>query len=153
MQKTSKSKGDDLLKKSISYALNSMNQKQSYAFIKRILKEKTYTELKAGKKTLSNIDFKDLALDEGFERKISSFDLKPIFDENRAFLESSSSFKSSDHEGIIANGWTLGPFDETETFLDSDFSLLENFMLKIGLKQIKELISKWKLNGNPNFKK
>jgi hypothetical protein len=33
--------------------------------------------------------------------------------------------------------------------LDSDFSLLENFLLKIGLRQIKELINKW--NNDKGF--
>lgn len=40
----------------------------------------------------------------------------------------------------------LGPFDDNETFYESDFSLLENFILKIGLKQIRDLIPKWRLN-------
>ncbi len=42
----------------------------------------------------------------------------------------------------------LGPFDDGETFLDSDFSLLENFILKICLRQIKELVTKWNLSGH-----
>lgn len=41
----------------------------------------------------------------------------------------------------------LGPFEQSESFIDSDFSLLENFILKIGLKQINELLNKWNLKN------
>lgn len=146
MQKSTKS-SDDIVKRTIAYALKNLNSAQAFTFVKRILKEKTYSELKSGKRSLNEIDFKDLDLDQSFADKIKEFDIDTVIREHQTFLQARTPFKSSDHRGLIVNGWVLGPFDDNETFLDSDFSLLENFISKIGLKQIKELINKWKSAG------
>jgi UDP-glucose:glycoprotein glucosyltransferase len=133
---------NDLIKKSIHFALNNLNQKQSFTFIKRLLKEKNYNDLKSKKVQISDIDFKDISNAIDFEKSIEKVaDLEANLEKNRAFLASLNlPFKNS---GIIANGWVIGPFGEDETFIESDFSLLENFMLRIGLKQVKEMVKNW----------
>lgn len=57
VQKSNESK-DDLIKKAILYAMNNLNKKQSFMLIKRLLKEKNFNDLKSGKKTISNLEFK-----------------------------------------------------------------------------------------------
>jgi UDP-glucose:glycoprotein glucosyltransferase len=105
MQKSTSS-ADDTIKKAISYALDSsLNQKQSFSLIKRILKEKAFNELKSGKKTLSQLEFKDLGIEEDLEMRVNEYDLQNVLAQHRGFLESSSPFKTSESIGIIANGW------------------------------------------------
>ena len=111
-------------------------------FIKKILRESSFNDIKSKKKTFAELEpgVEDLNV------KIDEFDYKSIVDKNKKFLAANTLFKESNNEGLIVNGWMLGPFEENETFFDSDFSLLENFILKIGLKQIRDLIPKWRLN-------
>ena len=104
MQKSSAST-DDTIKKAISYALGSLNQKQSFTFIKRILKEKAFNELKSGKKTLGQLELKGLGVEDDLEKQVNEFDLQSELTHHREFLESSSPFKTSQAVGIIANGW------------------------------------------------
>jgi hypothetical protein len=85
---------------------------------------------------------KEFEIDE-IDKKINDFNINSVIEQHRSFLVSNTPLKNSNDEGLIANGWVLGPFDEQETFIDSDFSLLENFILKIGLKQIQGIIAKW----------
>ena len=80
------------------------------------------------------------------DQEVTSLDIQTIKDQHFSLIQSHASLSSfkSNSMGLIANGWVLGPFDNTETFIDNDFSLLESFIQKIGLTQIKDLvINKW----------
>ncbi|CAF0796713.1 unnamed protein product, partial [Brachionus calyciflorus] len=85
----------------------------------------------------------DIKFENELYSNINSHDLTKTLDSNRDFLTEATPFKESSNIGLFANGWILGPFDDEEVFIDSDFNLLENFIKKIGLKQIENLIHKW----------
>jgi hypothetical protein len=106
MQKSSAST-DDTIKKAIAYALSSLNQKQAFTLIKRLLKEKAYGELKTGKKTIGQLEFKDLAIDGDIEKSVNEFDVTSVLAEHRQFLDKSTPFKNNELRGIVANGWVF----------------------------------------------
>lgn len=106
LQKSSDSSADDLIKRTLVYALENMEAKKSYALLKRIFKEKTYVELKSGKLTLAAMDLKDLGLDGGeFERAVKSLPIDTTLERHREFLVTSTPFKQSNDRGLFANGW------------------------------------------------
>jgi UDP-glucose:glycoprotein glucosyltransferase len=133
---------DDLIKKAIVYSLTNLDAKKSVSLVKKLVKEKTFKELKTGEKKLQDLNLAELS-DPSELVKVENIDLEPIIKQNEEFFRDQTPFKDSDQTGLIANGWVIGPFDEDEQFIDSDFSLLENFILKTGLKQTKQLIAKW----------
>jgi UDP-glucose:glycoprotein glucosyltransferase len=138
---------NDLMKKSIQFALENMSKKQATSFIKKILKEKNFNELKSNKKSLGQLEFPDLSVNN-LEENVNQFDLSKVLNQHQEFLKSHLPFKRPTDIGLIANGWIVGPLNDDEAFFDSDFTLLENFMLKIGLKQIKDQFQKWKNLNN-----
>lgn len=85
------------------------------------------------------------------DQLIADFDLDKLLEINKKFLSEHTPFKRDDDIGLVANGWVLGPLEENEVFIDSDFALMERFIIKLGLKSIKALVTKWEL-PNPNDK-
>jgi UDP-glucose:glycoprotein glucosyltransferase len=137
------SQSDDLIKKAVFYALANFDMNKATAFIKKLIRERSFNELKQKKKTISQLDIKEVSDVEDLDNKINAFDVGSIVKQHEEFLKGFTTFKESDAMGLFANGWVLGPFEKDETFTDNDFSLLENFIQKIGLKQIRELMAKW----------
>ena len=130
------------IKHALAFALHSLGGKQALTFAKRLVKEKAFNELRANKKSVAE-------LVEGGDIKahdltaLASFDLSSTLSAHDTFLKTHTPFKSSSHVGLIANGWMLGPLDDDESFIDSDFKLLENFLTKTGLNGVKELLITW----------
>lgn len=141
LKRSAKSNGDQI-KKAIFYALNNFDKKTSLSLIKKIIKEKAFNDLKKNKKTFQELNISELS-DQDVLEKLNNFNIDAVVKEHEEFLNGQTQFRDSEHNGLIANGWILGPFDDDEIFIDKDFSLLENFILKIGLKQTKDLIVKW----------
>jgi UDP-glucose:glycoprotein glucosyltransferase len=145
--------GDSILKRAIFWALERFqtDKKKQATFIKRLLRENTFNQIKFKQTPISQLDFvlKDFSDINDIDTAINSFDLDSLVSQHREFLQVNTPFKQTSSMGLVANGWVLGPFDEDETFIDNDFSLLENYILKIGLTQIKTLVNKqWSIVPN-----
>ncbi len=133
----------DMFKKAIGYAITNLNSAQAVKFITKILRESAYTALKSGAKKFAEV-LKELDI-ANIDEEISSFDIESLLASHSSFLSAHTPFKSPTDTGLVANGWVLGPFDNDESFTESDFSLMERFALKLGLKSIKALVTKWNL--------
>lgn len=144
LQKSSHSENNSIAK-AISYAMDKLNSEQATKFIKIILRENNYQSLKSGKKEYSEILLEFNI--EDLNRIITDYDISERISKNEIFLKNHTPFTTGDSIGLVANGWILGPFDETENFIDSDFSLLERFILKLSLKSVKNLVTKWNLES------
>jgi UDP-glucose:glycoprotein glucosyltransferase len=138
-KRSSQSKGDDIVKKAIAYSLDNMDKKLALSVVKKLLKDKAYYDLKKNNQPIQDLGIVELSNYENINR----YDIDALIKKCQEFLVGQTPFKDSDHIGLIANGWILGPFENDEEFIQSDFSLLENFILKTGLKQTKQLIQKW----------
>lgn len=105
-QKTS---SDDLIKRVIMYALENLDAKKSYALIRRVLKEKTFNDLKSGKLKLAEMDLKDLSLDSvEFDRAVRDLAVfEKTIEQHSEFLAANSGFKDSNDRGLFANGWVI----------------------------------------------
>ena len=140
-QSANSSDDPDLIKKAIYYVLSNYNIQKARLFIKTLLKEKSFNEVKVNKKAISKLDFKTTLFDD--DESICKFNLKEILDKHSAFLSKYTPFKSENDMGLVVNGRILGPFDSDEAFIDSDFSLMENYILKTGLRQLDDALAKW----------
>ena len=70
------------------------------------------------------------------EEEFASFSVDSIRHRHNEILKSRTLFSPSS-SGLIANGWQLGPLEADEVFLDSDFALLESFLVgKLGLAEL-----------------
>lgn len=144
MQKSSHSENNSI-SKAITYAIETLNSVKAIQFMKNILRVTNYQNLKSGKKEISEIQFEFNI--HNLNQVIVDYDITDIISKNKDFLINHTPFKSCDNIGLVANGWVLGPFDEAENFIDSDFSLLERFIIKLGIRNIKNLVTKWNLES------
>jgi UDP-glucose:glycoprotein glucosyltransferase len=140
---------DDIIKKAISFGLRTFTGKNQLNFIKKILRQNTWSDLIQNKKMLSQLDFKldQPSLLDDIDTKVNNEDIKETIKSHIAFLKRNTPIVSNDDttkSGVIANGWIIGPFDKDESFIDTDFTLMESFLMKNGLNKIKDLVLKWK---------
>jgi hypothetical protein len=108
LQRSSESSDDDLIKKAIYYALDKLNNHQASQFIKRVLKEKIYNELKQKVKSFSDIsELAEFSTDKSkdLNKLINEFNVNEIISEHRSLLYKNTPFKSNNDIGLLANGW------------------------------------------------
>jgi len=140
----------NLIKKAILYALEKMPYEQARTFIKRILREKTFKELKSGQKKFAEIDAKDLDLSD-IDEKINAIEIDEVLKRHAQFIRDTIGFGPEQNAGIVDNIWLIGTFDDEQEFVESDFSFLESFIRKTGLDKIREPFSKIQLKALIHF--
>ena len=96
---------NDIIKKALFYALNNLKQNKANTFIKKILREKSFNELKQNKKTVSQLDIKETSDINDLDNLIASFEIDSIVKAHDEFLKNYTPFKDSDSLGLFANGW------------------------------------------------
>jgi len=138
-----RSEESDVFKKAIGYAITKLDSVHAVKFITKILRESVYLSIQSGAKLFSEV-LKEQDI-PNLDEEINNFDIKSLLAAHRSFLSTHTPFKDPSHVGLVANGWVIGPFESDESFIDSDFSLMERFVVKQGLKSVKMLVNKWDL--------
>lgn len=96
--------GVNLIKKAVVYALENLPYDQARSFVKKILREKTFKELKSGQKKFAEIDAKDIDL-SGIDEKIANVKIDEVLKRHAEFIRDTIGFSSSLNIGIVANSW------------------------------------------------
>ncbi|KAJ8309822.1 hypothetical protein KUTeg_011687 [Tegillarca granosa] len=135
---------DYLITKAVYTAFQTLSNNLAKLFITKLVKEENVQELKAGTKTIEDLEVN--GMDMGAYKKALEKQTTDFIKVHRAFVETALGWQK-EARGVIANGKVLGPFDDNEVFLQDDFDLLEKRIYQQGGKQIKEELVKLGIDG------
>ncbi|ESP03274.1 hypothetical protein LOTGIDRAFT_137613 [Lottia gigantea] len=135
---------DHIISRAIYVAYNTLGNNHAKSFITKLVKEENVAELKAGTKTLKDLEVHGMDMNKfmtDFNKQNKDF-LKSY----KSFVVKVLNFEENDR-GVIANGRIVGPLGNDEMFTPEDFNLLEKFTLQQAAAKIREQIKTMDLDS------
>lgn len=137
---------DNFISRAVYIAMSTLTGNMAKNFVTKLVKEEYVKGLKAGTKTLKDLEVNGMDIDQ----YIATLDK-----EDGSFLKSHSSFVSRvlqlspGVQAVIGNGKVIGPLGTDEQFIQEDFSLLEKHLMQTAAKKIQAHVETMKFQSHP----
>ena len=141
---------ETLISDAILATLLSQNNQDAKMFITKLVKEEFVAELKAGKRSLKDLEVTGMDSKKFHATFEDKKKLKAVYTMHTEFCSKVLKAKTTD-QMLIANGKVIGPFQGDEVFSYDDFGLVDKYIHVLSAKEIsKALKSMTSLNLEGN---